>query len=100
MDVSKLSLALVSVALLCGTLMTSCYTYTSVVGKGAQGGEEVKQWNHYAINGLVPIDVSESKEMAGGTQNYEIEVKHSFINLVVSALTLGLYSPTTTKVKK
>ena len=80
-------------------LLTSCYTYTSVVGEGAQGNKEVTKWNHYVAYGLVPVGVSNSKEMAGGAENYEVTTSQTFVNGLVSALTGGLYTPTTTTVK-
>ena len=91
-----------SVALACATsfLMTSCYTYTTVVGSGAQGSQEVKEWNHYLIGGLAPLEVSDSKAMAAGAENYTVKTEQSFVNGLVSAITFGLYAPTTTTVTK
>lgn len=88
------------VALSISFLMTSCYSYTTVVGKGAQGTSEVKKWNHYIIGGLVPVGVSDSKEMAGGATDYTVKVEHSFVNGLLSSLTFGIYNPTTTTVTK
>ncbi|GGB70955.1 hypothetical protein GCM10007424_08680 [Flavobacterium suaedae] len=81
-------------------LLTSCYTYTTVVGKGAQGNQTVKKWNHYVVYGLAPVGVSDAKEMAGGATDYTVTTEQSFVNGLVSALTFGLYSPTTTTVTK
>lgn len=91
---------LVGGVLLCSTLLTSCYTYTSVVGEGAKGNQEVTEWNHYLIFGLAPVDVSDSKAMAGGANDYTVTTRQSFINGLVSGLTFGIYTPTTTTVKK
>lgn len=88
------------VALLCGTLLTSCYTYTSVVGTGAQGNTEVKAANHYLIYGLAPISISDSKAMADGAENYEVTTKQTFIDGLLSAITSGIYTPSTTIVRK
>jgi len=81
-------------------LLTSCYSYTSVVGKGAQGNTQVTQWNHYLIYGLAPAGVSNSKQMADGAENYTVHTRQSFVNGLVSALTLGIYTPTTTTVTR
>lgn len=81
-------------------LLTSCYSYTSVVGDGAQGNQEVTQWNHYVVYGLAPVGVSDSKAMANGAENYTVHTRQSFVNGLVSALTFGLYSPTTTTVTR
>jgi len=81
-------------------LLTSCYSYTSVVGSGAQGNSETTQWNHYVIYGLAPVGVSDSNQMAGGAENYTVHTRQSFVNGLVSALTFGIYTPTTTTVTK
>ena len=81
-------------------LLSSCYSYTSVVGKGAQGNQQITQWNHYLLSGLAPVGVSDSKQMADGAENYSVFTSLSFVNGLVSALTFGLYSPTTTTVTK
>lgn len=89
-----------TVAVVASMLLTSCYSYTSVVGKGAQGNTQVTKWNHYLINGLAPVGVSDSKQMADGAENYTVFTRYSFINGLVSALTFGIYSPTTTTVTR
>lgn len=81
-------------------LLTSCYSYTSVVGNGAQGNQETTEWNHYVLFGLAPAGVSDSKQLSNGAQNYTVHTRHSFVNGLVSALTLGIYTPTTTTVTK
>jgi len=81
-------------------MLTSCYTYTSVVGKGAQGNTSVAKWNHYVIFGLAPVGVSDSKAMAGGATDYTVTTSHTFVNGLVAALTFSIYTPTTTTVTK
>ncbi len=96
----KISLKILAGTLFFSFFMTSCYTYTSVVGEGAQGSEEVTQWNHYVIVGLAPVGVSDSKEMADGAKNYEVTTRSTVVNALVTGLTGGIYTPTTTTVKK
>lgn len=81
-------------------MLTSCYTYTHTVGTGPQSGTEVKKMNHYLIYGLAPINVSNPTELAEGAQNYEVTVQHTFVDGLIQILTLGIYTPTTTVVKK
>lgn len=81
-------------------MLTSCYVQTHIVGKGAQGTTEVKKWNHYVINGLIPVGVSQPEVMADGASDYTVVTKHSFINGLLSGLTFGIYAPTTTIVTK
>lgn len=81
-------------------LMSSCYTLTYTVGKGAQSGVEVKEKNHYLIAGLAAIKTSDPAKMAGGSADYQVTITHTFIDGLINALTGGLYTPTTTIVKK
>ncbi len=81
-------------------LMSSCFTYTFSVGKGAQTGVEVKKPNHYFIYGLAEGKLSNPKEMAGGAEDYEVTIKHTFVDGLLNALTWGIYTPTTTIVQK
>lgn len=81
-------------------LLTSCYSYTSVVGNGAQGNSQTTQWNHYVVYGLAPVGVSDSKQMAGGAKNYTVHTRQTFVNGLVASLTFGIYTPSTTTVTK
>ena len=81
-------------------VLNSCYSYTSIVGQGAQGENKTTKWNHYVIYGLAPVGVSDSKKMAGDAENYTIQTQQTFVNGLISALTFGIYTPTTTTVKK
>ncbi|UNY99219.1 Bor family protein [Zhouia spongiae] len=97
--IKKLS-KITAVTFTASLLLTSCYSYTSVVGKGAQGYNQTTKWNHYVIYGLAPVGVSDSKQMADGAENYTVHTRQSFVNGLVSALTFGIYTPTTTTVTK
>ena len=81
-------------------VMTSCYTVTATVGKGPQTNVEVKKPNHFLIAGLVPVGVANVSEMVGGATDYSITVTHTFVDGLLMAITGGLYTPTTTIVKK
>jgi hypothetical protein len=91
---------LIPAYLIATLLLSSCYSYTSVMGKGAQGDEKIAKKNTYYLYGLVKGDQSNAKEMAAGATNYTVETKHTFINGLLSAITFGIYSPTTTTVTK
>ncbi len=90
----------VAVALMVMFTVSSCYTYTHVVGNGSQTGKEITKKNHYLIAGLAPIKVSDAREMAGDAENYEVTITHTFIDGLLAALTGGIYTPTTTIIKK
>lgn len=96
----KKSFKMAVIAIAASSMLTSCYTYTTVIGKGAQGTTETKKWNHYVIGGLVPVGVSDAKEMAAGASDYTVTTKQSFVNGLLASLTFGIYAPTTTIVTK
>lgn len=80
--------------------MTSCYTFTAVVGNGPQTGTKVVAHNHYVIDGLAPISTANTKALAGDAKDYSITVTHSFIDGFLMMLTGGIYTPTTVTVTK
>lgn len=96
----KNSARMLTIAVMASMLLTSCYSYTSVVGEGAKGNTQTTKWNHYLIGGLAPVGVSDSKAMADGAENYTVHTRQTFVNGLVSALTFGIYSPSTTTVTK
>ena len=59
----KRTFKIMAIAFAMSITLTSCFSYTSVVGKGAQGNSQVTKWNHYVIGGLAPVGVSDSKAM-------------------------------------
>jgi Bor protein len=93
-------LKLVAGALLCMFMMTSCYTYTTVVGEGAKGNTEVKEWNSYLLFGLIDVGTSDAKQMAAGATNYDVKTQMTFVNGLLYCVTFGIYAPTTTFVTK
>ncbi len=92
-----LNLSLITVLIV---TLSSCYTLTYSVGKGAQKGMEVVEKNHYLIYGLAAIKTSDPTKMAGGAADYDVTITHTFIDGLINAITAGIYSPTTTRVKK
>lgn len=80
--------------------LNSCFTYKMAVGEGAQTGVEHRKMNHYLIYGLAPINTVAPSELAGDAKDYEITIKHTFIDGLICAITLGIYTPTTTIVRK
>jgi hypothetical protein len=92
-----LTLAFISFLFLC---FSSCYTVSYAVGSGSQTGETIIQKNHFLINGLAPIVTADPTKMAGDAKNYQVTIKHSFVDGIFNVLTSGFYTPTTTIVKK
>lgn len=81
--------------------VSSCYSVKYNVGKGPQTGVEVKAKNHFVIAGLAPVgDQKSPQELAGNSSDYEVEITHSFVDGLLSAITFGIYTPTTTIIRK
>jgi hypothetical protein len=80
--------------------MTSCYTISYAVGSGAQTGETITEKNHFLVAGLATIKTADPTKMAGDSKNYQVTIKHTFVDGLINVLTSGLYTPTTTIVKK
>ena len=80
--------------------LNSCYTYTHTVGNGPQNGETVTKKNHYFIYGLAKGNLSDPNEMAENADDYEVTIQHTFVDGLLNVLTFGIYTPTTTTVKK
>jgi hypothetical protein len=92
-----INFSLIMVIAIC---LTSCYSLSYSVGKGAQSGVEVKGKNHYLIAGLVPVGTKSPTELAGNSTDYDVEIVHTFVDGLLNAITCGLYTPTTVIVKK
>lgn len=94
----KKSISSLALILTISLFSTSCYTLTYSVGNGAQTGIEMKEKNHFLVYGLAAIKTSDPTTMAKGASDYDVTVTHSFIDGLISAITFGIYTPTTTKV--
>lgn len=97
-DMKKIKLLFIGIA--CSFLLSSCFTYTTVVGDGAENNKEIQKWNHYFLWGLAPGNVSNPAELAGESKNYDVKTEQSFVNGLVNVLTFGIYAPTTTTITK
>jgi hypothetical protein len=92
-------LSLTLLAFLCLSI-TSCYTVSYAVGTGSQTGVTVVEKNHFLIGGLAALKTADPTKMAGESKNYQVTIKHTFVDGLINALTSGLYTPTTIIVKK
>src|SRR5690554_3983671 len=84
----------------CLFTMNSCYTYSFTVGEGAQTGIENRKMNHYLIYGLAPVNVTTPEELGDGAENYDVTIQHTFVDGLIQVITCGIYTPTTTIVRK
>lgn len=79
---------------------SSCYVHKVQVGEGAQSGVVEKAKQHNFIGGLASGKTPDTQKMAKGSKNYEVVTKHSFIDLLISGITFGIYNPTTVSVRR
>ncbi len=78
-------------------LCAACYHATIVTGKPESQTVVEKQWAASFIDGLVPPDVMDvSKDCPDGVA--KVETVHSFLNSLVGALTIGIFTPMDIKV--
>ena len=90
--------------LLCATLavsLTSCYNTRLLVGNVEPIDPVVevnKVWNHQLIYGIVPLSnaTMNTTEYVDNCPNYVVKTNMSFLNGLVSTVTLGIYTPTQT----
>lgn len=82
--------------------MTSCYS-TRVLHGNVKPNEPLVQvnqeWNHHLIGGLVPVGKNklEAAEYVNNAEDFVVKTNHNFLNLLVSCITCGIYTPTQTK---
>ena len=82
--------------------MTSCYS-TRVLHGNVKPNEPLVQvnqeWNHHLIGGLVPVGKNklEAAEYVNNAEDFVVKTNHNFLNLLVSRITCGIYTPTQTK---
>ena len=79
--------------------LAGCYEHTFHVGAGAPYAPVVEdEWQNFWLGGLIGhyrLDV----ERLCPTGDATIEAKQTFLNGLVAALTSGIYTPTTVKVR-
>ena len=93
-----LSVFLILIAL--SASMSSCYSHKFAIGDGPKTGVQVTAKNNFFLYGLVPGKVSDPQKMAGDAKDFEVTEVHTFVDGLIGALTLGIYTPTTTKIQK
>jgi len=83
-------------------IMPSCYS-TRVLHGDVEPNEPLvqinRQWNHHVIGGLIPVGCNklEAAEYVNDAPDFVVKTNQSFLNLLVSGITCGIYTPTQTK---
>ena len=83
----KKILTAISILILITFALSSCYVMNHTVGEGAKGNSEVVQRQWYVLWGLAPLNDVDTNSMAGGAEDYNIEVKQSFVDAIIGAFT-------------
>ena len=83
----KKVLSTISIVFIMTFALSSCESIKHTVGEGAQGSTEVMQRQWYVLAGLIPLNQVNTQSMAGGAENYTIEVKQSFVDMIIGAFT-------------
>lgn len=81
-------------------MLSSCYSSTVSVGdmKATDPAVEVaKVHNAHFVDGLVNSVKKEAKDYVGENKNYRVKQYQSFVDGLLAGVTLGIYTPTTTK---
>ena len=93
-----LGILLISFALT--TMMSSCYSHKFVIGDGPKTGITATAKNNFFLYGLIPGKVSDPQKLAGGAKDFEVTEVQTFVDGLLGVLTLGIYTPSTTKIQK
>lgn len=67
--------------------LVGCAAHTHVIGSGAKGGESVSNTQWYAVWGLVPLGMVDTKAMAGGASDYTIKTQQTFLDYFIGMFT-------------
>ena len=63
--------------------LVGCYTQTFVVGNGPQTGQTASQRQWFALFGLIPLTQVDTRAMAGGATDYEIQTQMSGMDVLI-----------------
>jgi len=79
-------------------LITACHTqrhFTNVEApQRYKSDRKITQNSDFFIAGIGQTDTIDATQLCGGEQNVDaVETKHTFINGLVSMITLGIYYP-------
>lgn len=85
--------------LLISILLSSCHPTHFTVGKGDQQHQVVKSRNKFLFLGLVHVGTAPDPTiLSNHAADYKITVKLTFADVLLNAITLGVYSPITVEV--
>lgn len=77
--------------------LSGCYHAVIETGRAPSPVKIEKAWAHGFLFGLVPPEVTETAQKCVSGVS-KVETQQSFLNMVASGLTYGVYSPMSVKV--
>lgn len=69
-------------------IIVGCSTHLHTIGNGAQGVNEVESRQWYILFGLVPLNDTDTKEMAAGAVDYNVKTQQSALDVLMNMLTM------------
>lgn len=93
---------LLGISCLCSAafLLSSCYSSTVCVGDIKKNDPAVKVntvHNSHFLYGLIGESKMRGKNYVDGAKNYKVKHQITFVDGLLSSLTFGIYTPSTTK---
>jgi hypothetical protein len=81
-------------------LLPACYSNQQTVGKGirVEKTEDFTEKNHYLLLGLITVRQVDPITLTKDTLNYTVHTRSTGVDILVTAATVGIYTPTTTTV--
>ena len=83
----KKVLSIISILFIMTFAMSSCWGIKHTVGEGANGSNEVVERQWYVLFGLIPLNNVNTNSMANGAENYTIECKQTFVDIIIGGFT-------------
>jgi hypothetical protein len=71
------------IVLLIVAFTIGCAAHIHTVGKGPQLNEKREVRQYYFLWGLIPLNVVDTKAMAGDASDYEIRTETSFVDVLI-----------------
>ena len=92
---------ILGVCMTCAVLMLeSCYSSTVCVGNMKPETPAVKvstKHNSHFIGGLIGEGKARAKDYVEGAKDFKVKHQLTFLDYVISYVTMGIYTPSTTK---
>lgn len=76
-------------------LLTGCYKATVNLGGGGSPGVERRVTVHGLVGGLISLNEIDAANVCGDKGVWSVSSRHNVIDMILSGITGGLYTPVT-----